>query len=246
MTATTRVREVPLVVHGFLPSGAADRLRAPLDDRFAAGTVRHRHVVALVTSTDDDEVLPTREQLLRHIRVLEEAAQGTTVVPTRFGVVVPDADTLVATYLRPHHDTLVERIRRLDGQVELRLRGRFDEEETLRRILASDRRAARLRGRPGLSSRIELGERVAAAIERLRERDARRGVAALRPHVTDLAAVRVSGPLDAFALSLLVDGRELDDLDGAIDGLGEELAPSVELELVGPMPAFSFTTDGAR
>jgi hypothetical protein len=240
---------VPLIVHGLLGADTARELnvgllRAPADE--PVDLVTHRDLAGLVEHTDDDEVLPSRANLLTHTRILEAVAERTTVLPMQFGVVVPDAQTLVATYLGPEHDDIVARLERLAGHVELRLRGRYDEEAVLRDVLASDRRAVRLRGRTGFAARMELGERVVAGIEARRDRDAAHTVEALRPHATDVAAGRVAEPLDAFSASFLVDRGRIQDFDRAVDHLADDLSPLVHLELVGPLPPFSFMADGGR
>lgn len=233
---------MPLVVHGCVAADAATR---PFPSReVEVEVVTHRDVAALVTATDEDEILPTRGALVAHTEVLEQAAARATVVPMRFGMVAPDADTLVASYLGPEHDRLIDRLGRLDGRVELRVRGRYGEEAVISWVIASDRRAARLRGATSFSARMELGERIAAGIEQQRDRDTRTVTDAIAPHATDLVGGPVSDPLDAFTISVLVDRRRTDAIDQAVTAVAEVLPHVDEIEIVGPLPPFSFATDG--
>jgi hypothetical protein len=210
-------------------------------------SVTEGDLVALVSELEADEVLPTRANLLHHTRVLEHVGAETAVLPMRFGVVVPHLQALVDDFLTPERDRLVATLERLDGHVELRLRGRYREDEVIREVLEHDRRAAQLRGRRGTDARIELGERVVAGIEQRREQHLERVEEALRPHVAAMTNGAVADPLDTLNLSCLVPDTARADFEEAVDELGAALAPVVEFELVGPLPPFTFTdlTDDA-
>lgn len=237
-----------LVVHGLLQREPAEAL--DLDDLGArlgarVGVVTHGGIAALVSDTDEATPAPSRRHLVTHAGILEAAADLATVLPVRFGVVAPDEQALVGAFLAPEEPALLGRIVQLDGHAELRMRGSYDEDIVVREVLADDRRAARLRGRQALDARLELGERITAGIEARRDRDAGHVVAALRSLVSDVAPGAVSEPLDAFALSFLVSTEGLTAFDRAVEELGAELAPRVQLELVGPLPPFSFAVAGA-
>jgi hypothetical protein len=238
---------MPLLVHGVVDASALDASAGLLPSDDDLEVVVHGTVAAAVRVTEDAEVLPSRANLLAHTKVLESLATETTVLPMRFGMVVADEQELVEGYLSPQQDALAAALDRLRGHVELRLRGRYDEEAVLREVVAADPGLARLRGRSGVEARMQLGERVVAGIEARRERDLDRLVDALGPHVAGLVAGSVAEPLDAFSLSLLVAEDGMDAFDRALDELGEAVAPVLSLELVGPAPPFSFTTpEGAR
>jgi hypothetical protein len=231
---------VPLLLHGVVESRAVD----PLTARLSAEGVQlptHRQLAALVSSNPASEALPSRANLLAHTRILESATLEVTVVPMRFGIVVEHVEALVETLLEPQHDALLDSLRQLEGHVELRLRGSYDEEAVIRDVLDADRRAARLRGRGGMEAKMELGERIVAGIEARRGQDVERVTQALRSHVSGVVANSASQPLDAFDLSLLVARDRMPEFDAQVDELGRALAPTVALELVGPLPPFSFT-----
>jgi hypothetical protein len=233
---------MPLLVHGVLDATALGTSASPLPSDDDLDVVVHGAVAAVVRTTDDHEVLPSRANLLAHTKVLESLAAEVTVLPMRFGMVVADEQELIDGYLSPQQAALAAALERLRGHVELRLRGRYDEEAVLREVVAADPGLARLRGRAGVEARMQLGERVVAGIEARRDRDLDRVVEMLGPHVAGLVAGSVAEPLDAFSLSLLVAEDGMDAFDRALDELGEAVAPALALELVGPVPPFSFTT----
>jgi hypothetical protein len=233
---------MPLLVHGVLDADAFDAPAGPLPSDDDLDVVVHGTVAAVVRATEDAEVLPSRANLLAHTKVLESLATETTVLPMRFGMVVADEQELVEGYLSPQQDALAAALDRLRGHVELRLRGRYDEDAVLREVVAADPGLARLRGRAGVEAKMQLGERVVAGIEARRERDLDRVGETLGPHVAGIVPGSVAEPLDAFSLSLLVAEDGMEAFDRALDDLGAAVAPALSLELVGPVPPFSFTT----
>ncbi|MEX1177229.1 MAG: GvpL/GvpF family gas vesicle protein [Nitriliruptor sp.] len=228
-----------LLVHGVTAATIPDAVVAA-----SGGDVElivHEDLAAVVRPAPDGEVLPSRANLLAHTSVLEALAAETTVLPMRFGMVVEGEQQLVDGFLAPQQAQLVAALEQLRGHVELRLRGRYDEDEVLREVVAADPALGRLRGRRSMDAKMALGERVVAGIEARRETDLDRVVEALGPHVSGIVAGSVAEPLDAFSLSLLVPQATMDDFDAAVDELGQAVAPALALELVGPVPPFSFT-----
>jgi hypothetical protein len=233
---------VNLLVHGVVEGRSKKEVASnePPGTDPGVELISHQNLAALVTPTRDDEVLPSRANLLHHTRVLEAVGACTTVVPMRFGVLVPGPELLVADYLVPRYDELIATLGRLRGHVELRLRARYDEPAVIAAVLATDPKAARLRGRTTFDAKMELGERIVAGIEQRRQSDLAWASDALRPHAADVAPGDPTGPLDAFLLSFLVADNDRQAFEARIDRLGHELAPIIELELVGPVPPFSF------
>jgi hypothetical protein len=250
VTTTSPASTVPLHVRGIVAASAiealaADDVRAELDEAGGGPTrlVEHDGVAVLATEVADEEALPSRANLLAHTRVLEAVTGHATVVPMRFGTVVPDDATLVERFLAPDAPRLRATIARLEGHRELRLRARYDEPAVVRAVLADDPKAARLRDRGGIDDRIELGERIVAGIADRRERDREAVVEVLVPHAAAVEVGEVSEPLEAFVLSFLVAESDLDGFDARVEALAEAVEGMMSLELIGPMPPFSFAAE---
>lgn len=204
--------------------------------------------VAALTSVAPDAYLEAgREELFTHSRVLEAALEKGTVLPMRFGVVLPDADTLRERLLDEHHDELTAQLAEMDGKVEFSVKGLYDEAAVLREIVAADREVAQLReaiaGKPEAATyfeRIRLGELVAAAFAARAEHDAATIVEELRPHAV---AVSVGDPLHermAVNASFLVERKALDKFDAAVEAVGKREAARMRIRLTGPLPPHSF------
>jgi hypothetical protein len=238
---------VPLLLRGALaadavPALAAADVRAELDEAGGGPSrlVSREGVAVLATEIDDDEVLPSRANLLAHTRIIERATEHATVVPVRFGTVVPNEETLAEGYLAVEADRLRATLTRLDGHRELRVRGRYDEAAVVRSVVGADPKAVRLRERGGLEDRIQLGERIVAGIAERRDRDRDAVVEVLGPFAAAVDVTDVTEPLDAFALSFLVAQEELAGFDARVEALAEAVEGMLSLELIGPMPPYSF------
>jgi hypothetical protein len=235
-----------LLVHGVV-SASSDEAIDTEALTAAAGTdvdlVGAEGLLVATSEIDGDEAVPSRANLMAHARLLEHLAEATTVAPMRFGVVVSDRESLVA-HVADRADELLEVLQRLEGCLELRLRGEYDEAEVLRELVATDRRVARLRGSSSFDARMELGERVVNGIAARRDADRERVLRRLGPFVADVVVADVAQPLDAFVLSLLVPREGMPAFDEEIESLGAEMSPTVRMELVGPVPPFSFAGTG--
>jgi Gas vesicle synthesis protein GvpL/GvpF len=212
--------------------------------------VAHRDVAALVSDVDG-EVHAAR--LLRtHWRVLEEAATRTTVLPVRFGTVLADDGAVVEDFLKPSHDELAAGLAGMAGKVQLTVKGFYEENALMAGVVARSPVIARLReqvrGVPEAASyykRIELGQHVAAEVERAREQDSGEILARLEPLALDARLEPPSTAESAVNASFLVERDRVDEFSRAVSTLGRELAGRIRLRYVGPLPPYSFTRESA-
>jgi Gas vesicle synthesis protein GvpL/GvpF len=212
----------------------------------------HRDVAALVSDIEPEGLEPVHA-LRAHWRVLEHAGSSTTVIPVRFGTVMPDDRTVVEEFLEPSHDELVATLASMAGKVQLTVKGFYEEDALMASIVARSPAIARLReqvaGLPEAAAyykRIELGRLVAAEVERFRERDAQHVLERLQPLAV---AARLEAPSTADGAvnaAFLVEEDRIDEFSEAVSGLGRELAGRIRLRYVGPIPPYSFIGDDAR
>lgn len=204
-------------------------------------------LAALTSDVPEGFLEAGREELLTHSRVLEQALEQGTVLPMRFGVVLPDEQAVREELLVPHGEELEAQLGEMDGKVEVNLKALYDEETILREALAEVPEAAELRrsiqGKPEDATyyeRIRLGELIAAALGDKREQTGPEIVARLSPHAV---AVQVGEPVHermALNASFLVEREGLRGFDEAVDALGEEQGGRIRLRYTGPLPPHSF------
>lgn len=206
---------------------------------------------ALVSDLPDSEVQMGRDEVLRHAQVLDDAMAHGTVLPMRFGVVMDGADEVRQQLLERYGDDLRSQLVELAGKVELNVRAVYEEDVVLREVVSENPEIAHLResvrGQSEDASyydRIRLGELVAAAVERKRERDAKAVIDALAPETlaTDIAAP--SHERVVVTASFLVERARLGAFDELLEAVARDQAGRIRFKLTGPRAPHSFVELG--
>jgi hypothetical protein len=228
-------------VYGVVPASAklelADGVRL----------IVHRNVAALVSDLERADLRAVRV-LRDHWRVLEEASASTTVIPVRFGTVMAGDAAVVDSFLEPSHDELAAQLADMAGKVQLSVKGSYEENALMAGVVARSPAIARLRaqvsGLPEAASyykRIELGQLVAAEVERMREHDGRLILERLEPFALAAQLEHESSAESGVGAAFLVEESRIGEFSEAVAGLGRELAGRIRLRYVGPLPPYSFT-----
>lgn len=202
---------------------------------------------ALVSEIDGGAVRLGREEMLVHSRVLERALTKGTVLPMRFGIVMSGPEEIRSRLLDEHGEELRNQLAELEGTVEVRLRATYDEESLYREIVREVPEIAELRdslrGRPGDATyyaRIRLGELVAGAVERRRERDAHAIVDALAEAALAVEPGSATHERVVFQASFLVERDRLGQFNQRLDEIAEGYGGWVRFKYTGPLPPHSF------
>jgi gas vesicle protein GvpL/GvpF len=208
-------------------------------------------LAAVASRAPGEQLEAGREELLTHSRVLEAVLEQATVLPMRFGVVMPDERTVRDRLLAAHHDELCAQLQEMDGKVEISLKGIYDEAAIIREVVAENREVAKLRGaiqgKPADATyyeRIRLGELVAAAFSAKREQDSVAVVEALRPNAVAVELAEPAHERMAVNASFLVLRAQLEEFDRAVDELGASQADRIRFKYTGPLPPHSFVELG--
>ena len=203
--------------------------------------------LAAIVSDTVPPVRAGKEELTTHARVLQRALENGPVLPMRFGVVMPGDEAIREELLDPYREVLAEQLGELRGAVELHLRATYDEQALMRQVVAGDRRIAalsrELRGQPSDATyyaQIELGERIAQAVDAASARDRTAILDALEPLCL---AISVSDPAHeqvACDAAFLVEEERMPEFDRAVDELGRLGDGRIRFTYTGPHPAYNF------
>jgi hypothetical protein len=198
--------------------------------------------LAAIVSECSGELLARRRDVEAHLGVLEAALAGGDVLPFRFGTVVDD-DLHMRQVLERASVRYAGLLDRVGGRVQMTLKAVRDDDEAVRTAVGTDdglrRAAARWRGSDVWSERVALGERVAAAVDRLSRQDAERIATSLHAVADELSVEPVTPPVVA-SLALLVPPDRLTVVDRAVAALHDEMGDRLSFDYAGPMPAYSF------
>ena len=204
--------------------------------------LKQGRLAALVSDAPED-LRPKRRDLLAHQNVLREAGEEGTVLPLRFGGISPDDETL-ASVLAEREDHYLERLLALDGRAEYNVKANHDEEAVLHRVLADDPRlrataeAGRTAGGGSHEQKMQLGERIATAVQLREAADAD----LVRARLEEAAEEVSAGPQSTgwlTNLSFLVGRERGADFLNAVDELRKQ-QPHLVLTVTGPLPPYSF------
>jgi hypothetical protein len=203
--------------------------------------------LAAIVSDTTPPVRAGKEELTTHARVLQRALENGPVLPMRFGVVMPGDEAVVEELLDPYREVLSEQLRELQGAVELHLRATYDEQALMREVLEGDSRIAalsrELRGRSSDATyyaQIELGERVAQAVDAASARDRAEILEALEPMCLALNVGEPEHEQVACDAAFLVEEARVQEFDGAVDELGRRHDGRIRFTYTGPHPAYNF------
>jgi hypothetical protein len=232
-------------VYGVIAAGDAGGLPA------GVRRVVHGDLVAIVADADSASVRAA-SALRQHWSILEQVIQETTVLPIRFGTVVASDDAVVADFLAPAHDALRAGLDELAGKVQVTVKGTYAEEALLRDVVARSPTIGRLKAEvdalpeaASYAKRIQLGELVSSEVDAQRERDAALVLERLEPLAVASRAESASGLDGAVNAAFLVERRGIDAFGAAAATLARELRDRISLRPIGPLPAYSFTPEGA-
>src|SRR5919108_4280719 len=240
-------------VYGIVPSEATATPSGPGVEGGKLRTVACGPVAAIVSSVSTHPVGARPGNLRAHSDVLQEAIQGSTPLPMRFGFVMDDDDAVRLQLLEARRPELESLLEEMSGRVEMSVKVYFLEDALLRSIVKENRAIAELReatrrlpGHAGYYKRIELGELILEAIERRRRNDASRIHARLDQ--VAIESVSESDVPDRMVLkaALLVERQRIPALRECVAKLAEERADSMQFTCVGPLPPYSFVEFAPR
>lgn len=233
---------MPVNVYGVVATDAVDHLPPLSGPRQDPVRVVASDDLAAIVGDVENAMSVGREAVMAHARILEDVVGRTTVLPARFGTVVDDDDVVRRRLLQDRADECREALDRLEGTVQVTVKGYHREEAAIREVL---RRYPELNPSAqgsslGYMDRFRLGEQIAAGLERLRATDGDLLLNRLNGFAVASAAERVVA-LHQFAnLAFLVRRDGIDDFSAAVASLQRELENRATLRYVGPQPAYSF------
>jgi len=238
-------RSGALYLYGFVRGGESLAIDEEGVGGAAVTTIESDGIAAIVSPVDDPEIRLKRQDLNRHLRVIESAFATTTILPCPFGTTVESKSDLEEAVLAGAREQLLAGLTRLEGTVQMNVKAMYDEEALLRELLAVDPQIAALRersrgaGEAGYYDRLQLGEIVAGRIGERAELDAERLANVLAADSVDVVVERPEAAV-ALKASFLVERKSLRRFDATLEALARDEQPLLRFEAIGPLPPAAF------
>jgi hypothetical protein len=208
-------------------------------------TVASGPIAAVVSHLPQPMTRARRGDLLAHSDVLQALIADRDVVPVRFGTVFATA-VEVGTELLEKSGPAIERLLdEVHDMVELQVKAAYREDVIAAALLSSDRtlrqmKAASRSGRDSYQSRLEMGQRFAALLERRRAADADAMGVVLGKAAREVRIDALGGDYAVAKASCLVRRHALAEFDSTVDALRKAAGPLMNVSTLGPLPPYSF------
>ncbi len=226
---------------------------AGVDDQGGeVSTVCRGGLGAVVSPTDRaDYRRMARQEALRylvaHQRVVERVMEQFTVVPVKFGTVLPD-ETRVRRLLEEWHTLLRSTLEGLADRAQMEVVVTWDLAAVFQEIGAEEdiaRAKARVAGRSPeevAAARVAVGQLVKASLDRRRAELQNHLIPRLRGAALDLVANPLLDDHMVANVALLLDGAGREVLDRQLLELDRQFQGRLNFRCVGPLPPYSFAT----
>ena len=248
-TKKSAKEKTAIYVYGVVPADVEVQKNAKGvgDPPATVDVIREGDIAALVSTVSIDNPLGRPEDLQAHAQLLDGTAGVAPVLPLQFGAVMTDAESVAEELLRSHHDEFANALESLEGHAEYIIKGRYDEQEFLSRLLSESKEAQQLRDDiqntpkdASRNSQMALGELIANAIEQQRQAHTRAVVDELDGVVEQMNPREPTHEWDAVQLALLAEVERQADLEEILERLNEEWQGLVKLRLLGPLAPYDF------
>lgn len=208
--------------------------------------LRDSDLTAVVSSFPEERVPTKRAHLSAHERVVEAARSHGTVLPVRFGLLMEGDGAVVENLLRRQRSTLTALLSELSGKSEVRIYAAYLPDVLIREAVRSDPSIVRLRNRLGRSAmptyydKIGLGEKVAAAVARVQDRDGTSLVQRLSGAAMSARPLARRNEDLAMSAAFLVRDRDIPRFQRLVDRVALDERSRLWFRAVGPLAPWDF------
>ncbi|TDD96681.1 GvpL/GvpF family gas vesicle protein [Actinomadura rubrisoli] len=225
-----------------------------LDDKPVTLVADGGRCAALISDLPHDRALGERADLVAHQRVLNALMDaGIVVVPFRFGAALANRAAVRKELLAGNSDRLGQVLDQLEGRLEMRLKATYVQDTVLREIMTDEpeiaQLAARLREVPADAAdavyydRVRLGELIAQAMERRREHDGQILLESVVPAAEAFVRKTPAREEDVLDASFLIRSGSREELEQAVEKLGQAHSERIRIRLIGPLPPYDFVPE---
>ncbi len=210
-------------------------------------TLCFRDLACVISSTPMTKYVISRENLIAHEKVIEEAMKDYTVLPVRFCTIATSVEE-IRNLLMKRYQELKNLLRSMDNKVELGLKVFWQDMEsifkeissTLKEIKSLKERLSKNSASASLNEKVELGKKVKEALEKKREDETEEILDVLRPKCVNLRNNKIVSDNMILNCAFLVDKAHEIEFDDLIEDLTQKYKDRLKFKYVGPIAPFNF------
>lgn len=203
-------------------------------------------IYSLKEIEDDEEIPPTRKNLINHQKVIEVVMEEHTILPFSFGT-VSDSIDLVIELIEERFEEFSASIAKIDGKVELSLKVMWEKMDVVFARLVEENEAIKQKkdylathNIQDQNEKMELGKMVEQALLDMKDKMLQVILGKLLPLAID-HKVQKNITESMFAnIAFFVKKEDETVFDQAVNDLSEELTENTAFKYVGPMAPFNF------
>jgi len=211
-------------------------------------TLCFRDLACVISSTPMTKYVISRENLIAHEKVIEEAMKDySAVLPVRFCTIATSTEE-VRNLLMKRYQELNNLLRAMDNKVELGLKVFWQDMENIFKEIGSTHKEIKsfkenlIKKSTSISldKKVDLGKKVKEALEKKREDEAEEILDVLSPKCVSLRSNKIVGDNMILNCAFLVDKAHEREFDDIIEDLTQKYKDRLKFKYVGPVAPFNF------
>lgn len=200
-------------------------------------TVHYKNLAAVVGQPPRISLV-TRDSAITHEKVIEEVMKRHTVLPVSFGAVADSETAVRQSILQARFDELSEALVRLKGKIELDLKAFWLDMDTIFKEIADELGIHKNEALP-YAQRINIGEKVAQAVEESKKRIAEEILIPLAKLAEQVVDQEVTGDRMVFSRAFLVPKNKETAFDKAVNQIAQAQEERMKFKYIAS-PPYSF------
>lgn len=209
-------------------------------------TINYHKLAAVVSELFQEEVYPTRKNILVHTMVQEAILLNYTILPMAFGIVAPNTGE-VKKFLENNYLGLQQELNRLAGKIELELKA-FWNKETVNQELAENQDYLRIKYQlKNVSSPLEkqslmvkAGKLVEIIVLQWQEKINQEVYPSLKSLAVDTYLDKLSGITNILNASFLVEKAKENEFRAQVNQFDALYKDKINFKYIAPLPPYNF------
>lgn len=210
-------------------------------------TIHFQDLAVVVSDSESIWFDSNRRNMLVHTEVTEVVMKEHTLLPVRFGSIMPDESAIKKDLLESRYSELDDLLVKMDNQIEMGVKSFWYEEKLFKEILEENDPIRSLRdslvGKSAEESyreRMRLGEMIEVSMDRKRAVESENILSSLRPLASDINLQDIIVDRMVLNAAFLIDRNHEDQFDEAVKHLDASHSDRMLFKYVGPAPPYNF------